>query len=414
MATSSHSPPDFKTRAPKVLARDKPRLLAALYGNPDFHPPTLNGLRLMAQSFAVRILCRNEDGPEAPWPAAVERENVGEFRSRAERAAAGPNRKLADFTGFVRRLRAAIDEYRPALIYAYDPLAFAAAIRARRFRRDLPVVFHCHDVPPVERIEPTSLQWWLIRYALRRTRAAAFTVFPEKYRAAHWLAHAGDPRPAMVVPNGAARGFYPARADWNKLIARRFGNRRALYIGSIGEGNGQREAIRALAALPENVTLDLVGFVEPGFRDQLLALAGSLGLRDRVAVDAWVPHAERVRRAEEASLGLVLYHPINWNWEYSGSAPNKLFEYAAFGLPVIVPDRASYREFLAADEWVVYANPADPSSSARAIEYTLADPERYAAMSLAARTAHERKYNYEELFAPVLERLCALARTRSA
>jgi glycosyltransferase involved in cell wall biosynthesis len=413
MATSLHSHPDLNTRAPWDMAGDKPRLLAALYGNANFHPPTLNGLRLMAQSFAVRILCRNEDGPDAQWPAAVERENVGEFRPRTERAAAGPIRKLAEFTGFVRRLRAAIDEYRPALFYAYDPLAFAAAIRARRFRRNLPVVFHCHDVPPVERIEPTSLQWWLIRYALRHTRAAAFTVFPEKYRAAHWLAHAGDPRPAMVVPNGAARDFYPAPADWHKLIAQRFENRRALYVGSMGEGNGHREAVRALAALPDNVTLDLVGFVEAGFRDELLSLAGSLGLSDRVAIDAWVSNVERVRRAEEASLGLVLYHPINWNWEYSGSAPNKLFEYAAFGLPVIVPDRPSYRDFLAEDQWVVYADPADPGSIARAIEYILADPERYAAMSLAARSAHERKYNYEQLFAPVLERLRALARTRS-
>ena len=45
---------------------------------------------------------------------------------------------------------------------------------------------------------------------------------------------------------------------------------------------------------------------------------------------------------------------------------------------------------------------------ARAIEFVLADRDRYVAMSRAARLAHETKYNYERLFAPVLNRICAL------
>ena len=37
------------------------------------------------------------------------------------------------------------------------------------------------------------------------------------------------------------------------------------------------------------------------------------------------------------------------------------------------------------------------------------DRERYAAMSLEARKAHERKYNYETVFTPVLRRIEDLA-----
>ena len=45
----------------------------------------------------------------------------------------------------------------------------------------------------------------------------------------------------------------------------------------------------------------------------------------------------------------------------------------------------------------------DPVESA-----DLADRERYVAMSLAARKAHEEKYNYETVFQPVLERILAM------
>ncbi|MGH7924202.1 MAG: glycosyltransferase, partial [Candidatus Binatus sp.] len=92
-----------------------------------------------------------------------------------------------------------------------------------------------------------------------------------------------------------------------------------------------------------------------------------------------------------------------------GSASNKLFEYAAMGLPVVVPERASYREFLGDAEWVTYADIEEPKSIARAINSIFADGERYAAMSRAARDAFEEHYHYERVFAPALERIFELS-----
>jgi len=92
-----------------------------------------------------------------------------------------------------------------------------------------------------------------------------------------------------------------------------------------------------------------------------------------------------------------------------GSASNKLFEYAAMGLPVVVPDRESYRDFLGDAEWVSYADVAHPRSIAHAIASIFADRERYVAMSRAARRAFEEKYNYERVFAPALERILELS-----
>ncbi|MGC1677401.1 MAG: glycosyltransferase, partial [Candidatus Binataceae bacterium] len=377
--------------------------------NPDYHPPTINGVRMMSERFEVHIVCRNDDGPAAVWPSAVTIERVGDRTTAAQGFDARAWRKLSYYRRFVRRVRSLIAQTRPALLYAYDPIGFAASIAALgRRRNEIPIVFHCHDTPTLGRPRFASLQDWIFRYAARHTRDAAFTIFPSKYRAPLWLDRAGDPRPPMIIANGAARDFYAPRDDWDALAHRRWDSKRVLFMGSMSAENGQPGALRALVHLPAPVTLDLIGFSTAEFRRELCELAAALKLESRVNVAGWVPNAERVRRAEDAAVGLVLYRAVNPNWEHSGSSPNKLFEYAAWGLPVVVPDRKSFREFFGDDEWVVYADPDDPASIARAIEYLVVDRERYVAMSLAARHAHETKYNYEHLFAPVLEKLCLL------
>ncbi len=385
-------------------------MLVVMYSNPNFHPPTINGVRIMSELFSVKIVCRNDAGPAADWPPAVAIERVGELMTADESFRAGAWRKLSWYRTFVRRVVAAIAETTPALLYAYDPIAFAASIEAiGKARAEIPVVFHCLDNPELDRERKASLQYWIFRYALRHTRDAAFTIFPSKYRAPLWLDPAHDQRAAMIVPNGSAREFYPSRKDWNALARARWESPRLLYLGVMGPDNGQPQAVRALAALHPGVKLEVVGFSTAAFRHELGELAASLSLQSRVSIVDWVPNAERVRRAEQAAVGLVLYRMVNTNWEYSGPSPNKLFEYAAWGLPVVVPDRKSFREFFADDEWVTYADPDDPASIARAIQFILADRDRFIAMSLAARAAHETKYNYERLFAPVLDKICSLA-----
>jgi glycosyltransferase involved in cell wall biosynthesis len=126
-------------------------------------------------------------------------------------------------------------------------------------------------------------------------------------------------------------------------------------------------------------------------------------------VDGWLALDESQSRASHASVGLSIYKPVTKSLEYVASASNKLFEYAAMGLPVIVPERENYREFLGDAEWVTYAEIEQPEAFARALTSIFADRERYVAMSRAARRAFETGYNYERVFEPVLERIRALA-----
>ena len=152
----------------------------------------------------------------------------------------------------------------------------------------------------------------------------------------------------------------------------------------------------------------VIGGYRPEFGVTFNALARQLGVADRVSLDGWLRQDDLIARASAAGAGLSLHKPVSKGLEYLGSASNKLFEYAAMGLPVVVPNRESYRDFLNDAEWVTYADIEQPESIARAIDSIFADRERYAAMSRAARRAFEEQYNYERVFAPALERIVEL------
>ncbi len=387
----------------------KPRLLITIYANPDYYPPTVYAVRILSSYFRIHILCRNMARPIQQWPADVTIERFGKYASPREKEAAGAGAKLIEYAKFAARTRTLIKQMQPAIIYSYDPHAFVASMVGRAGRRPTPLIFHLHELPEIASLSWTSLQTWVVKAALTGTKSAEAVVFPEKYRARHWLMAAGDSRAPIIVPNCPDRSYFPGPADWSETIAARYRAREAVYVGYATAENGHLEGLRALAMTDGDIRMRMIGSYSPEFEASFNALARELGVTDRVRLDGWLALDELRARASRASVGLSLQKPATKNLEYVGSASNKLFEYAAMGLPVVVPDRESYRDLLGDAAWVTYADIDRPESIARAITSILADRERYGAMSRAARRAFEEQYNYERVFAPALERILELS-----
>jgi glycosyltransferase involved in cell wall biosynthesis len=230
-------------------------------------------------------------------------------------------------------------------------------------------------------------------------------VFPEKNRAAYWLAAAGDGRAPIIVPNGAARSFYCPPNDWETLAVARFANQLALYMSWINPLHGELDAIRA-SPLTTAARLAMIGTPAPEFLPTLNQTLQESQAGDRIEL---FPSSEKNKLLEGASLGLIVYKPISVNPIFIASAIIKRFEYVAAGLPIVVPDREHYRDFRRDEEWVTYADVDDPRSIAGAIDSILADRERHLAMSAAARRAHGQRLNYETLFQPLAEKIGLLA-----
>jgi glycosyltransferase involved in cell wall biosynthesis len=98
-----------------------------------------------------------------------------------------------------------------------------------------------------------------------------------------------------------------------------------------------------------------------------------------------VPTEDVVRWAAGADVGLALIQNVSLS--YFLSLPNKLFEYVAAGLPVVASDFPELRGVVEGRARGAVCAPDDPDAIARAIAWTLDDPDRHERLRAAARIA---------------------------
>jgi glycosyltransferase involved in cell wall biosynthesis len=194
----------------------------------------------------------------------------------------------------------------------------------------------------------------------------------------------GVPRPVVVrnLPSGAPddRGASPLRAQ----LGIDGDARVALYLGGLQRGRGLEPLIRAAASMP-GVVLVAMGPGHPRYVDSLRELARELRAGERIVVAPPVSAAEVVRWARGADVGVAPIQDVSLS--YYLSLPNKLFDYIAAGLPVVASDFPEIRRVVSEGRLGALCRPDDPADIARAIHWTIDDPERHERLRAAARAA---------------------------
>jgi glycogen(starch) synthase len=142
---------------------------------------------------------------------------------------------------------------------------------------------------------------------------------------------------------------------------------RLLYVGRIDERKGISDALTALAQLPPEATLTIVGEGDGRERERLLAQVTALGLGDRARLIGMRAHAELPSLYHAADA--VLF-PVRWQ-EPWGIVP---LEAMALGLPVVATGLGGSGEYLRAEENCVLVPPARPGALADAVRRLHGDP----------------------------------------
>ncbi|MEW9679303.1 glycosyltransferase family 4 protein [Pseudomonas sp. TE50-2] len=179
---------------------------------------------------------------------------------------------------------------------------------------------------------------------------------------------------------------YPFKTEFANRSERRW-MQQICYVGGIDEIRGVSQMVESagLAAVP-------------------LTLAGrfsSESLFDRMRQSpAWqcVSYKGAVTREEvghilsEASIGLVLFHPLP---NHLNAQPNKLFEYMSAGLPVLASDFPLWRDIVLRSDCGLCVDPLSADAIAQAIGELLGDRQRLERMGRNGRDAVEQVYNWE-------------------
>jgi glycosyltransferase involved in cell wall biosynthesis len=102
----------------------------------------------------------------------------------------------------------------------------------------------------------------------------------------------------------------------------------------------------------------------------------------------------------EATIGIFCAHPEPLN---VNGMPNKLFEYMAAGLPVIVSNFPLWKEIVEGNNCGLTVDPMAPREIARAIGYLIGHPDEAMKMGENGRKAVLEKYNWESEGKKLLE-----------
>ncbi|KKI89242.1 hypothetical protein WQ54_27155 [Bacillus sp. SA1-12] len=126
----------------------------------------------------------------------------------------------------------------------------------------------------------------------------------------------------QLVPSKVPESWtFPFQADDRILI----------YQGGFSPYRGLELIIRSMKQLPDHYKLVLIG--SGILKDQLIELAHTLDLTDKVFFHDQVPSEELIYYTQQAHIGLVMYEKISKNNYYS--TPNKMFEYIQAGIPCV-------------------------------------------------------------------------------
>jgi len=165
---------------------------------------------------------------------------------------------------------------------------------------------------------------------------------------------------------------------------------RLAYVGVMGETRGIREMIRAVDLIPDsiNARLILAGTFNP---PELLSELKEEPGWEKIDYMGWQPRDQVSTLLGEVRAGLVVMHPTPNN---VNAYPNKLFEYASVGLPVIASNFPLWRGIIEDAGCGMVVDPLSPPLIARAMQWVLENQAEAEAMGRRGQEAVGVKYNW--------------------
>ncbi|HEV2076051.1 MAG TPA: glycosyltransferase, partial [Thermoleophilaceae bacterium] len=299
---------------------------------------------------------------------------------------------------------------RPDLVHCNDHNTMWIGVTAR-LGRGAALVYDSHELWPDRNLRPEA-RWWLLLAEALFVRAAHAVVMTSPAHA-EVLARRYRVREPVVVRNiparsgpaggalaaGAGDGAAAGDGGAGEAGSSEDRERVAVYVGGLLRHRGLEESIRALAHL-DGVRLRLLGPVADDYRAELEALARESGVHGRVEFAPPVPPDRVVETLRHADVGLALFQPVCLSHRLV--LPNKLFEYAHAGLPMVGSDLPMITRFVRHHGVGEVVDAADVEAIAAAIRNVLR-PERHDHLREAAlRTGRELDWDREsELLAEV-------------
>ena len=229
----------------------------------------------------------------------------------------------------------------------------------------------------------------LERFVVRRADALLAVVEESRDR----LVQVGAPPDRVeVVCNTPTMARIQAMATAAEHRGRSTSSIRLVYLGLLGHSRGidvTLEALRELEGSGLDVHFDVIGGLA-GDADYP-AHAAALGIAHRVTFHGHMPYEAALRVVAAGDVGIVPHHATE-HWRTT--IPNKLFDYMAAGVPVLVSDAPPTKRIVEQTGCGLVFADRDPKDLARCIA-KLMDPDTRRRMGRAGQHAVDAQFNWQ-------------------
>ncbi|MGB2753739.1 MAG: glycosyltransferase [Phycisphaerae bacterium] len=232
--------------------------------------------------------------------------------------------------------------------------------------------------------------------ALRHAAAVISVSTPMAFVAADLGA---PPERIHVIPNGVdTEVFSPKDKAWARgELGLPLEGRLLVTVGHLKPSKGHGEVVQALAGLPRDIRLVIVGGeAQSGYRRELMALASRLGVADRVLLTGKQPYERIPLYFSAADLSVLA--------SYREGCPNVVLESLACGTPVVATRVGAVPDLLTPGRNGAIVPVGDAEALAGALRDTLAGvwPPDAVSRSPAVRSWDEVAERVRRVFAAVV------------
>lgn len=375
------------------------RVVVAIYIDPDFYPPTINAILNMAEVFEeVIVISRNNSVKDFPYPANVHLKKVGKYCSVRAMEQQPLWKKIAGFFQFTFYLLRFTRPGKTRLLLLYDSFALFSFYLVKKLIGTKKVWYHNHDMPNREMIKKMSIGGLAAKYESTAMNFVDIFSLPSKERLVYYSSIKRD-LPVFNIPNFPSKKVYREtnfKAGESKTL-------KIIFQGFIGEGHSIEEII---SLLPECIngkyfTLTLKGSASNQYKHKINMLAQQFNVTDKVTWLGIGPYSEMPYLTNTFDIGIGINMNTDIVSKTQGTSSNKIYEYAASGLAVILYDSEQFTSYLAGYKWTYFTD-----GSILSLRTTLEKiTNEIETAGAAARDSFNDKLNFENAFQPAFSQI---------
>lgn len=383
------------------LVKKKKNLLVVIYSHPEYYPPTLSALENLSLMYRdIYVLHRNLHGFNWKYPENVHLIGTKKQYAPREVEVAGFLRKLGWYLAFSWKLLKSMKKYKPDAMLIYDYLAILAYRMIYIFAPTPPIIwYHNHDVAEKQYIRRFTLSWlswksekWLFPKlqifslpSLERKQCFPMQLLKGQF---------------YFLPNFPSSGIYQKNKADNKFDDPVY---KILFQGSIGPMHGLEELIPLLGEKigGKELLLVLKGFISPKYLNELKSIAVNHRVENKLIYIGPTDYRLVIENGKTCHIGIGIHKKDDIMNKTLGTASNKIYEYAALGLPVILYDNDHFREILGKFEWAFFTDTSETSLK-ECLENIISD---YPRLSAQASRDFTNQLSFEHYFVSLNKRL---------